>query len=479
MTSRNIFPVCTLAQLCSMVIISYGQAQGLPETFKLMQITQNQGGYTIYNTQCFSPDDQWIVYYTHNKDSLISSTGCISMLNTHTAEIKELYHTQNQTSDGPGVGAASFSPMCSRVLFIHGIRNANKNNPYGFTRRTGVAIDIADPFHPIFMDARNIISPFTPGALRGGTHAHTWSGDGQWISFTYNDYIMEQLGKADPSVKDLRTVGVMVPGHAVNVPMDSAGENNNGEMFAVVVAKVTENPRPGSNEISKAFDEGWIGTKGYQKSDGSWQHRAIAFQGEVKNTDGTNKTEVFVLDMPDDLTKATPGFPLEGTISSRPNVPEGVIQRRLTYTHNGILGPRHWLRTTADGKIIAFLSKDDNGIIQVFGVSPNDGKISQLTFNAHSVQGPFNFSPDGKQLAYLSDNSVYITDINTGKSKQITPCYPEEERPAGGVVWSNNGEMIAFNKFVKDGKTGKYFLQIFFCRRQAQLYNCFQASCKV
>ena len=133
-------------------------------------------------------------------------------------------------------------PTRSLVLFIHGIRNANKNNPYSFTRRTGVAIDIDNPFHPIFMDARNIIPPFTSGALRGGTHAHTWSGDGKWISFTYNDYIMEQLAKTDSSVKDLRTVGVMVPGHAVNVPIDSAGENNNGEMFAVVVAKVTEKP---------------------------------------------------------------------------------------------------------------------------------------------------------------------------------------------------------------------------------------------
>ena len=177
--------------------------------------------------------------------------------------------------------------------------------------------------------------------------------------------------------------------------------------------------------------------------------------------DGTNKTEVFVLDLPDDLTKAAPGFPLEGTDSSRPNVPEGVIQRRLTFSANGVVGPRHWLRTTADGKIIAFLSKDNNGIIQAFGVSPTDGKIKQLTFNNSSVQGPFNFSPDGKQLAYLSGNSVYVMDVNTGKSQQLTPRYPEEEKPTNGVVWSNDDKMIAFNKYVKDDKTGGYFLQIF------------------
>src|SRR5690606_36965918 len=142
-------------------------------------------------------------------------------------------------------------------------------------------------------DARDITPPFTTGALRGGTHAHNWSADGKWISFTYNDFVISQLEKIDSSVKDLRTVGAMVPGHPVHVPYDASKENNSGEMFSVVVAKVTQHPQPGSDEIDKAFDEGWIGVKGYQKSDGSWQRRAIAFQGEVTNSDGTKKAEVF------------------------------------------------------------------------------------------------------------------------------------------------------------------------------------------
>ena len=84
------------------VLVNYSEAQGLPgKTFKLMQITHDSGGHTINNTQCFSPDDQWIVYDTRNNDSQISSTGCIRMVNTRTAEIKELYHTRNQTLYGP------------------------------------------------------------------------------------------------------------------------------------------------------------------------------------------------------------------------------------------------------------------------------------------------------------------------------------------------------------------------------------------
>lgn len=449
-----------LLVICISVLSGFSQSPSHGQ-FKMMQLTFDNSGHTIHNTQCFSRDDKWIVFDTRNDDPMIASTGNISMVNTQTREIHELYHTKHQSIYGPGVGAATFSPVANRVIFIHGIRNADINNPYGMTRRTGIAIDIEKPFHPIFMDARDITQPFTPGALRGGTHAHNWSADGKWISFTYNDYILQQLGKKDSSVKDLRTVGVMIPGHPVHVAYDPSAENNSGEMFSVVVAKVTEDPKPGSDEIDRAFDEGWIGTKGYKKSDGNWQHRAIAFQGEVVNSDGTKKIEVFVLDLPEDLTKANPGKPLQGTTTSRPNVPAGVAQRRITHTSNGIQGPRHWLRCTPDGHLIAFLSKDKKGIIQLFGVSPDGGKISQLTSNSYSIQGPFNFSPDGKHLAYLADNSVFVTDVKTHKSKRLTPRASNEENVIGSVVWSNHGSMLAFNKYIKDKKSGKLSLQIF------------------
>lgn len=427
---------------------------------KVIQLTHDNSGHTIHNTQCFSHDDEWIVYDTRNDDTKIAGTGNISMVNTQTGEIRELYHTKHQTVYGPGVGAASFSPVVNRVIFIHGVRNADENNPYAFTRRTGVAIDTTKPFHPIFMDARDVAPPFTPGALRGGTHAHNWSADGKWISFTYNDYILQQQEKKDPFVKDLRTVGVMVPG-PVHVAHDPSEENNSGEMFSVIVAKVTENPQPGSNEIDRAFDEGWIGTKGYLKNNGEWQNRAIAFQGELANPDETKKTEVFVLDLSEDLTTPEPGKPLQGTATSRPNVPQGVVQRRITYTSDGVQGPRHWLRCTPDGNLIAFLSRDDKGIIQLFGVSPNGGKITQLSFNAYSIQGAFNVSPDGKHIAYVADDSVFVTDVETHKSKRVTPRASNEENLTGSVVWSNNGYMLAFNKYVKDNKTGNLYLQVF------------------
>ena len=429
--------------------------------FTESQLTHDKHGHFLNSTQVFSPDDKWIVYDSRNDDGGIGVTGSIEMVNVETGEIKQLYKTTNQTKYGPGVGAATFSPQGDRVLFIHGIRNADEQKPYGFARRTAVAIDINKPFEPIFMDARNIMAPYTPGALRGGTHAYTWSGDAQWVCFTYNDYIIEQLGKTDSSVKDLRTIAVMAPGK-VNVPADATLENNSGEKFSVVIATVKENPAPGSDEIDKAFDEGWIGRKGYKKTDGTWQNRAVAFQGNVKNSHQQTIAEVFVTDIPDDVTKALPGKPLEGTATTRPNVPAGVSQRRLTFTEKGIVAPRHWLKSSADGAKIFFLTKDKNDIVQVFSVSPNGGDIQQISFNEFSVDGPINISPDDKYIAYIADSSVFITDIITHESFRLNAA-DKNAIPSGAAIWSNDGKMLAFNRKVKDGDASYY--QVFLLKR--------------
>lgn len=430
-----------------------------PMDYKEVALTSDGSGHSINSNQVFSPDDQWIVYDARNFDNMITSTGSIRMVNINTLEIRELYTTINQTEFGPGVGAVSFSPKEDKVLFIHGIRNATQKNPYGFTRRTGVAVDLKHPLQPIFMDARNVVSPFTAGALRGGTHAHSWSGDGRWISFTYNDYVMEQLSKTDPRVKDLRTIGIMVPHEKVTVPYHTSFENNDGEMFSVLVVNVTETPKPGSDEIDRAFDECWVGKNGYVKTDGSRQHRAIAFQGNVLTSTGAVKTECFIVDLPEDVTKPRPNAPLQGTDNTRPNVPAGVVQRRITHTENGMEGPRSWVRSTSDGAMVAFLMKDKEGIVQVFGVSPNGGDIKQLTSNKFPVQGQFNFSPDNRYLAYTADNSVFLTDLKTGETKRMTPKAEDAEKPVGAVVWSNNGKMLAYNRYV-ESKNGN-FIQIF------------------
>ena len=428
-----------------------------------VQITNSPYGHTLNSNQVFSPDDEWVVYDTRNDPTHINRTCCIEKVNVNTGEIAKLYSTRGQSLHGPGVGAASYHPLQNKIIFIHGLLNCDESQPYSFTRRFG-AILIENNSGVIHAaEARTIDPPLVPGALRGGTHAHSWSADGKWISFTYNDFLLEKLS-SDPvsGVKDLRTIGVMSPAGPVNVEHES-DENFSGEYFSAVVATVTENPAPGTDQIEKAFDECWIGTEGYVRMDGSRQRRAIAFQGNVKGDDGRLITEVFVTDIPDDIARPQPGKMLEGTLSTRPTVPRGVDQRRITFTSNrkypGLQGPRFWLRSSPDGSVIYFLMKDDKGVVQIYGVSVLAGEIWQVTSLSASIQGQFNISPDGNSIALLADNSVWICDVKTGKAQRVTEKRPDEAAPVIAVLWNKRGNTVVFNRYVDDNR-GKH-LQIF------------------
>lgn len=453
-----------LSTVVSAVLISCS-SDPVMQTYDLVQLTHDPSGHCINSTEIFSPDDQWIVYDSRLVDSGIGAAGEVAMVHTQTGEIRTLYRTENQTAYGPGVGAVTFSPFGDRVLFIHGIRNANQDKPYSMTRRTGVAVDINDPMKPIFLDARCIQPPFVPGALRGGTHAHTWSSDG-WISYTYNDYLIEQEALKGAPVKDLRTIGIMVPGEKVVVPEDRDLENNSGEMFSLIVAKVTDDPQPGTDEVDKAFDECWIGTNGYLRADGTHQKRAIAYQGNIRDENGETKTEIFVVDIPDDIVERVKALEISTDPTVRLPVSEALISRRITQLERGVSpSPRHWLRATADGSKIGFLAEDDNGIVQFHTVTPLGDEVRQITNHPFSISAPFNFSKDGKRVAYLADHSVYITDIETGESNRVSPKYSGDELPTGAVVWSNDGKTLAFNRYIK-ADDGKMYLQIFLLKEQ-------------
>lgn len=427
------------------------------------QLTFGEYGHTLNSTQVFSPDDTWIFYDTRNDDTHISRTGRIEKVNIKTSEVVEVYRAENQTLHGPGVGAVACHPYHEKIIFIHGLIDCNAQQPYGFTRRFGAILNMKTL--PIFMhaEARSIQDPLISGALRGGTHAHSWSGDGEWISFTYNDYIMELREKETEGVmKDLRTIGVMSPLQKVSVLKEN-DENFSGEYFTVVAATVSEKPTPGSNEIDQAYDECWIGKDGYQKLDGTRQKRAIAFQGIVRSESGTPITEIFVADIPDDITKPNESLPLQGTLSTRPNVPKSLTQRRLTFldskNHAAIQGLRYRARTSPEGDKIYFLLKDDASIVQVFSVPTVGGAIHQTTHLPYSLQAQFNLSPNGKQLSVIADNSIWLIDIFTGKEKRLTKRTADEDSPIGGALWSHRGNVIVYNRYV--GIENDRYVQIF------------------
>ena len=432
------------------------------------QLTFDYKGHYLNSHQCFSPDDKWIVYDTRIAGGSIGSTGVVEKVNVKTGEMIVMYRTPDQTRHGPGAGAVAYNPVRKRMIFARGLLGSNFLRPYGFRRRGGVIVEDSEPLKAIVADGRDITVPFTVGALRGGTYAHAWSGDGKWVSFIYHDAVLGKLEKVKRKRLDLRTIGVSAPTGPVKVDSDADGENHNGAMFSVLAVWMTPDPKPDSDEIERAYNHSWVGADGYLKPDGTRRKRAIAFQGIVRDDQKHPVAEVFIVDLPDSIDAPDPGGPLAGTASTSPAPPKGCVQRRLTYNtkrkYPGIQGPQHWLRSSADGKWIAYLAKDDDGLAQIHLVSPNGGKSVKLTRNARAVQSAFNWSPDGRYIAYALDNSIFVTDMRDGetfgKSMRLTPRAADERRPQPhAIVWSNRGDKIAFCRNIK--YAGIEFPQVF------------------
>jgi hypothetical protein len=298
-----------------------------------------------------------------------------------------------------------------------------------------------------------------------------WDAAGQWVSFTYEDHVMAQFKDATPTNDiNLRNVGVSVPGHTVRVSKDHP-RNQDADYFTVLATRTTANPKPGSDEIKKAFEEGWIGTNGYVRADGRRQRHALAFQGLVATEAGETISEVFIADLPNDVTKPGDG-PLAGTETRMPFPPQGCVQRRLTFTAQrkfpGIQGPRHWLRSSPDGSRIVFLMKDSAGIVQFWTVSPNGGPPVELARNPWSVASAFTWSPDGERLAYVMDNSVCVTEVASGQTQRLTPRTDDATAPRSeACVFSPDGKKLAYLRRVAE--SGGVYNQIFilFLERKA------------
>jgi hypothetical protein len=422
------------------------------------QVTQGPGGRILTNTGVWSPDSKWLVYDVRSDPAGdVFDSPRIEAVNVETSEVRVLYTAVN----GANCGVVTHHPHLPLVVFILGPEHPSDDWRYGPNHRQGVVLDTCIPDIFTRLDARDLTAA-TPGALRGGTHVHVWDAAGEWVAYTYNDAVTEP---------GLRDIGIAVPGHRVTVAPGHP-RNHSGEWFSALVTRTVPAPVPDSDEIKRANEEGWIGTNGYLRADGSRQRRAIAFQGQIVTAEHGDVTEVFIVDLPDDLpASATITAALSSTGRLQP-LPEA-RQRRLTHTtgrrYPGIQGTRHWLRSSPDGSRIAFLAKDDSGIVQIWTVSPATGATTQLTHNATDISSAFTWSPDGRWIAHGLNGEVCLTDTETGVTRPIEhrspPVEPRHPRPiengAGGdagalkmrkeaCVFSPDGSRIAF---VRSGET--------------------------
>jgi hypothetical protein len=262
---------------------------------------------------------------------------------------------------------------------------------------------------------------------------HVFSPNGQLVSFTYNDHVMHEH---DPK-RDLRNVGVASPFGPVT-PRGNHPRNYAGAFWSVLVSRTTPTPQPGSDEINRAYEEGWVGND------------RLAFIGDTLSVTGEKVPELFVIDLPNDEQgwKRAGEVPLQGTPETLPAPPAGVAQRRLTFTHQnaypGLVNvPRQWVRSNPQGTQIAFLMRDDNGIVQLWLISPEGGEPRQLTHHESGIQSAFNWHPSGEKLGYVLENRIACCDAQTGAVTFLTSDHGNPPS-ADAVVFSPDGHWIAW-----------------------------------
>lgn len=423
------------------------------------QLTHSDHGHILTNIGAWSPDSRWLAYDVRPVSGHFTGDR-IERVNISTGETEVVYRAPNNSA----CGVVTWHPRDPVLVFIQGPENPTDDWTYGMSRRRGVTVDLrhepGSPERVRPLDAMNYAPPFVPGALRGGSHVHVFSPDGEAVSFTYEDELLAR-SDAEPNQRNIG-VSVRAPG-PVRVSRDHP-RNHDGDWFSVLVTRTVAHPRPGSDEISRAFEEGWIGDRGYLRADGSRQPKALAFQGRVTAADGREHDEVFIVDLPADLTRFGPDGALAGTTTHRPSPPAGVAQRRLTFTddraHRGIQGPRHWLRASPDGEHIAFLMRDDVGVVQLWLVSPRGGDPRQLTRIAASpgVASAFTWSPDGTALAAIINGRVSLVVTRDGSVRPLTPPpVAEADAPLDlACLFSPDGRHIAYHR--KIGEHARIFI---------------------
>jgi len=437
------------------------------------QLTSTPHGHMLTNAAVWSADSRWIVYDTRESlDGSVFDGRRIERVDVTTGRVEVLY----ESARGACCGVVTASPVDDRVVFIHGPEAPTADWSYAAWHRRGVVVRAGRPGRAETLDARDLLPPFTPGALRGGSHVHMFSPDGRLVSFTYEDAVLAAAAAADPQFageRNRRGIGVTICGEPVTVPQTHP-RNHDGSGFSVLVTRLRDQPVPGSDQIGRACEEAWVGTDGYRHADGSQQRYALAFQGEVVTASGQVISEVFLVDLPerlDELRHSGDGL-LAGTATTRPVPPRGVSQRRLTDTTSrrfpGIAGPRHWLRSSPDGSQIAFLARDAAGVPQLFTVSPTarpaeDGNatLRQITRSPFPIASAFSWSPCGRWVAYVADGSVFRVEVARGRCERLTARLPAATAPRPeACVHSPDGRWIAFLRPVSQAETAAATRQV-------------------
>ena len=140
----------------------------------------------------------------------------------NTKEVKTVLRTVHEAK----CGVALFHPFDENVLCcIVGPRHPTEEWAYCAHHRRGYVIDLSEDSNvdsstsssntqqlnssrslSSNLESRDLVSPFTKGALRGGTHVHAFSPDGTLVSMTYEDAILADATDVNASRRNARNI---------------------------------------------------------------------------------------------------------------------------------------------------------------------------------------------------------------------------------------------------------------------------------
>ncbi len=423
----------------------YSNQKPEPLIMNETQLSFSPKNHALDNNDNFSPDDRFLCYDTRGTVYNFDLANCKSIEKIEIATGNEtvLWAPESVTGEqaAPGVAAVSWHPSEDKVIFIHGplLSEVDKRGYYGIRNRTGVEVSADGKGKITKVDMRDVATDrsIIAGAQRGGTHRHEYTRNGKKVGFTYDDFLQQDYD---------RTIGYMVSSE-----MAPTGYTH---YFALLVKPVKlGSAKPG--EIEKAYADSWVDSEG----------RMRAFVGKVRAEDGTSYQEdLFVVDISDsvDIISAN-----SGDTNTYPEPPKGLQIRRLTH-RGGIAGI---VRGSDDGKRIAYLAKDSNGILQINVISAfgsdlaDDEELQAFQLSSFDSDAAyFRWHPSGDWIFSSVNGNIAATCAKPGENFGKSLMLTDDDKQRSQLVVSRDGKLLAYNIDVPgQAKSGeqKNFMQIF------------------
>lgn len=387
-------------------------------TMEEKQITFSAKNHDLDNNDNFSPDGRFLCYDTRATVYNESLANCksIEKVEIETGAETVLWEPQFISGDqaAPGVAAASYHPTQNKIIFIHGpfLDEVEERGYYSIRNRTAMEVDGDGKGVIHKVDLRDIKNKkTTPGAHRGGTHRHEYTRKGNRIGFTYDDILIQNYG---------RTIGYMEPNEKTPVGYSH---------YFALIFKPVEESKSKHGDIVKANDDSWVDSIGTMR----------AFIGKVKAEDGVGfYSDLYVADIPLDLDITTAN---SGDQSEYPTSPKGIAIRRLT---NG-MSASGVVRGSSDGKRIAFMGEDKNGIDQLFvikadGSEENPKQVTYLDSSSKAVR----WHPSGEWLFAINGNNLIMVNVSRNEKSGKVIMLSNDDRERQDLVVSQDGNKLAY-----------------------------------